>query len=48
MEQATVVINNGRIEAVGAPSTVKVPAAAVRVDMSGKTIVPGSSTRTRT
>ncbi len=41
MEQATVVINNGRIEAVGAASTVKVPAAAVRVDMSGKTIVPG-------
>ena len=41
MEQATVVINNGRIEAVGAPSAVKVPAAAARVDMSGKTIVPG-------
>src|SRR5688572_9569497 len=41
MEQATIVISNGRIEAVGASSTVKVPAAAVRVDMSGKTIVPG-------
>ena len=44
LEQATILIANGRIEAVGAAVTV--PAGATRVDMSGKTIVPGSSTPT--
>ncbi len=39
MEQATIVISNGRIEAVG--TKVKIPAGATRVDMSGKTIMPG-------
>ena len=39
--QATLVIRNGRIEAVGAPAAVNVPAGATRVDMSGKTIMPG-------
>jgi imidazolonepropionase-like amidohydrolase len=39
LEQATIVISNGRIEAVGAK--VKVPAGATRIDMSGKTIMPG-------
>jgi len=39
LEQATIVISNGRIEAVGAK--VKIPAGATRVDMSGKTIMPG-------
>jgi len=39
--QATLVIRNGRIEAVGAPAAVTVPAGATRVDMSGKTIMPG-------
>jgi imidazolonepropionase-like amidohydrolase len=39
LEQATIVIANGRIEAVGAK--VKIPAGATRVDMSGKTIMPG-------
>jgi len=38
---ATLVISNGRIEAVGASAAVKVPAGATRIDMSGKTIVPG-------
>ena len=39
LEQATIVIANGRIEAVG--TSVKIPAGATRVDMSGKTIMPG-------
>src|SRR5438445_5481352 len=39
LEQATIVIANGRISAVG--TGVKVPAGATRVDMSGKTIMPG-------
>ena len=41
LDQATVAIRNGRIEAVGAASAVTIPAGAVRVDLSGKTIVPG-------
>ena len=39
LENATIVIANGRIEAVG--TKVKIPAGATRVDMSGKTIMPG-------
>ena len=39
LEKATIVISNGRIEAVG--TKVKVPAGATRIDMSGKTIMPG-------
>src|ERR1700674_3580874 len=39
LEQATIVITNGRIEAVG--TKVKIPGGATRVDMSGKTIMPG-------
>ena len=39
LEKATVVIRDGRIEAVGA--TAAVPAGAVRLDMAGKTIMPG-------
>ena len=38
LEQSTLVIRNGRIEAVGAAT---VPDDAVRIDLSGKTIVPG-------
>jgi len=42
IEQATIVINtNGRIQAVGPASSVQVPAGATRVDMAGKTIMPG-------
>jgi imidazolonepropionase-like amidohydrolase len=41
IEQATLVIRNGRVEAVGSGTTVKVPADAVRVEASGKTIIPG-------
>ena len=37
---ATLVIDGGRIVAVGEPGRVTVPAAAVRVDVTGKTIMP--------
>ncbi len=39
MENATLVVRNGKIEAVG-PS-VKAPAGAQRIDATGKTIIPG-------
>lgn len=41
LEQATLLVSNGRVEQVGSASSVKVPAGATRVDASGKTIVPG-------
>jgi imidazolonepropionase-like amidohydrolase len=41
LEQATIVIANGRISAVGTGAAVKIPAGATRLDMSGKTIMPG-------
>ena len=41
LEQATLVISNGRIQAVGAPDAVQIPAGAERVDVAGKTIMPG-------
>jgi imidazolonepropionase-like amidohydrolase len=39
LERATIVIRNGRIEAVGASPAI--PAGATRIDMAGKTIMPG-------
>ena len=39
MEKATLLVRNGRIEAVG-PS-VQVPAGVERIDVTGKTIIPG-------
>jgi len=41
LEQGTLVISNGRVATIGARSAVKIPAGAVRVDVTGKTIVPG-------
>jgi imidazolonepropionase-like amidohydrolase len=41
VEQATIVVANGRIESVGPAASAKIPAGATRVDMAGKTIVPG-------
>lgn len=38
---ATVVVENGRIVAAGASTSTTVPAGARRIDVSGKTIVPG-------
>src|SRR5579871_3245851 len=39
MQKASLVIQNGRIQAVG--TSVKIPAGAQRIDASGKTIIPG-------
>lgn len=41
IEDSTLVIRNGRIEAVGPAGSVTLPADAVRIDLSGKTILPG-------
>ena len=41
LEQATLLISNGRIQAVGAPGDVQTPDGAARVDVTGKTIMPG-------
>jgi imidazolonepropionase-like amidohydrolase len=41
LQQATIIVNKGVIEAVGAPSAVKIPPGAVRVDLAGKTVIPG-------
>jgi imidazolonepropionase-like amidohydrolase len=41
VERVTIVINDGRLEAVGAAAAVNIPAGATRVDLSGKTIIPG-------
>src|SRR5881296_4216944 len=41
LQQGTIIVNKGVIEAVGAASAVKIPPGATRVDLSGKTIVPG-------
>src|ERR1043166_7050198 len=39
IEKGTLIVRNGKIEAVGA--SVKVPAGAQQIDVSGKTIIPG-------
>ena len=41
IESATVLVRDGRIAAAGATAAVTVPAGATRVNLSGKTIVPG-------
>ena len=41
LELATIVITNGRIDAIGAPSTVRIPAGTTPINVTGKTIVPG-------
>ena len=41
LEQAALLVTNGRVAAVGAPGAIRIPDGAVRVDLSGKTIVPG-------
>jgi imidazolonepropionase-like amidohydrolase len=40
IENGTMVVQNGRIQAVGRKGAVKVPAGAVSVDLSGRTIMP--------
>ena len=41
LQQGTIILSKGIIEAVGAPAAVKIPPGATRVDLSGKTIIPG-------
>lgn len=41
IERAVLVVEDGRVSAVGPESAVGVPAGAERIDVSGKTIVPG-------
>jgi imidazolonepropionase-like amidohydrolase len=41
VENAVLVVANGRVEAAGRADRVRVPAGARRVDVSGRTIVPG-------
>ena len=41
LEEATVLVAGGRIQAVGAAADVRVPDGATRVDVAGKTIIPG-------
>jgi imidazolonepropionase-like amidohydrolase len=41
LEDATVVVRDGRIQAVGAASSVEVPAGATRVELRGRTLMPG-------
>jgi imidazolonepropionase-like amidohydrolase len=41
IERGTVVIEGGRIAAVGAESAVPVPAKAARIDLTGRTVMPG-------
>jgi imidazolonepropionase-like amidohydrolase len=38
---ATILVSNGRIERIGPSASLKVPAGATRVDVAGKTIIPG-------
>jgi len=41
VEPATIVITDGRIAAAGPAASVTIPPGATRVDMSGKTVLPG-------
>ena len=41
IEDARIVIDGERISAVGAAASVPVPAGAERVDLSGRTVLPG-------
>ena len=40
IDNATIVVNGGRIEQMGPASGVKVPAGAARVSLAGKTVMP--------
>jgi imidazolonepropionase-like amidohydrolase len=41
IEQATVLIRNGRIETAGPLAAVAIPAGSTRIELSGKTVIPG-------
>ena len=41
IEQATIVVTNGRIAAIGPSASVTAPAGAMVIDLAGKTVMPG-------
>ena len=41
IEQATIIVKNGKIDAIGPSATVKAPADATVVNLTGKTVMPG-------
>lgn len=41
IEQATLVIHKGRVQAVGPARSVQIPAGAIQINVAGKTIMPG-------
>jgi imidazolonepropionase-like amidohydrolase len=41
IDRATLIVRNGRVETAGPGTAVSIPAGATRIDLSGKTIVPG-------
>ena len=41
IEQATLLITDGRVQAVSPSASVQIPARAIRVDAAGKRIIPG-------
>jgi imidazolonepropionase-like amidohydrolase len=41
IEQSVIIIQDGRIQAVGSLDEVEIPAGAERIDVSGRTIIPG-------
>ena len=45
LDQATILIVNGRIESVGTGAAVKIPSGATKVNLAGKTVMPGHDQR---
>ena len=41
VEEAVLLVRDGRVEAVGPPADVPIPDGAMRVDVTGRTIIPG-------
>lgn len=41
IDAATLIVSNGKVDMVGPSATVKVPTGAERIDVAGKTIIPG-------
>lgn len=41
IERSVLIVQDGRIQAVGAEGTVEIPTGAERIDLSGRTVIPG-------
>jgi imidazolonepropionase-like amidohydrolase len=41
LQQGTIIVNKGVVEAVGSSTATRIPPGATRVDLSGKTVIPG-------